>query len=250
MLSIKNLKVEVEDKALLNGFNLEVKKGEIHAIMGPNGAGKSTLSKVISGHPNYKVIEGEIFYKGKDLLKLSPDERALLGIFVSFQYPIEISGISNFDFLYSSYNLINKAKGNAELSKKDFEVLLNEKLSLLDMKQEFTSRNINEGFSGGEKKKNEILQMALFSPELAILDEIDSGLDVDALRVITDKVKSLKTKDNSFILITHYQRLLNYIVPDFVHVLIGGGIIKTGGAKLAKEIEERGYDWMTEEIDG
>ena len=247
MLKIIDLKVAIDDKILLDGFNLHIKKGEIHAIMGPNGAGKSTLSKVISGHSKYKVLEGDILYYGNSLLDLSPDERALKGIFVSFQYPIEISGISNFEFLYACYIARQKKRGQQPIDKKDFDILLKSKLDLLDIKREFVKRSINEGFSGGEKKKNEILQMALFSPQLAVLDEIDSGLDVDALKIITNKIKALKTEDNSYILITHYERLLNYISPDYVHILCDGKVIKTGGADLASEIERRGYDWLIEE---
>lgn len=249
MLKIKNLKVEVEGKVLLDGFNLNIEKGQIHALMGPNGAGKSTLSKVLSGHPKYKVIEGEIYYLGKNLLDLSPDERSLEGVFVSFQYPLEVSGISNFEFLHASYNAQMKAKQSKVLSKEEFEILLYTHIERLGIKKEFVKRSINEGFSGGEKKKNEILQMALFSPKLSVLDEIDSGLDVDALKVITEEIKSLKTRENGYILITHYERLLNYIVPDYVHVLIKGKIVKTGKIELAKEIEKRGYDWITEEKD-
>lgn len=242
MLKIKNLKVEIDGKILLEGFNLHVKEGEVHAIMGPNGAGKSTLSKVISGHPKYKVSEGEISFFGKDLLELSPVDRALLGIFVSFQYPVEIDGVSNFEFLFTSLNSRRKSENKAEVSKADFEKILDEKMSLLEMKKEFVFRNVNEGFSGGEKKKNEILQMALFSPKLSILDEIDSGVDVDALKVITDKIRSLKTEKNSYILITHYDRLLNYIKPDFVHILFNGKVVKTGTSQLAQEVEKYGYD--------
>ena len=247
MLKIKNLKVEIDGKTVLSGFNLHVKEGEIHAIMGPNGAGKSTLSKVISGHPKYIVSEGEITYFGRDLLSLSPVDRALLGIFVSFQYPVEISGVSNLEFLFSSCNARRRHEKQKELSRKEFLVLLHEKMDLLSMKNEFVQRNVNEGFSGGEKKKNEILQMALFSPKLSVLDEIDSGVDVDSLKVLTDKMKALKTSENSYVLITHYQRLLNHICPDYVHVLYNGKVIKTGGPELAKEIEAQGYDHILED---
>ena len=246
MLNIRDLEVEIDSKTLIREFHLNVRRGETHVIMGPNGAGKSTLSKVISGHPKYKVVKGEIFYKKKNLLTQLPEERALNGVFVSFQYPIEISGISNFEFLHTSYNEMQKANDKKTIGKEEFKKnLLFEKMDFLGMKKElFIKRNINEGFSGGEKKKNEILQMALFSPELCVLDEVDSGLDIDALKLITKKIKSLRTKDNSFILITHYQRLLNYITPDFVHILVDGKLMKTGEAGLAKEIEKKGYDWL------
>lgn len=235
MLNIKNLQVKINEKTLIEDLNLKVNPGEIHAVMGPNGAGKSTLSNVIAGYPDYTTY-GEIFYNNKDLFKLSIEERALEKIFVSFQHPIEIGGISNFDFLYACY------KAREEISKTDFEILLNKKLQQLEISKDFVHRNLNEGFSGGEKKKNEILQMALFMPKLSILDEIDSGLDVDALKVLTKNILNIKSPDTSIILITHYTRLLNYIKPDFVHILKNGKIIKTGNYNLALEIENKGYD--------
>lgn len=242
MLKIENLSVKVDNKVLLKGFNLEVKKGEIHVIMGPNGAGKSTLAKVLAGLPSYEVIEGSIFYNGEDLLKLLPEERSRKKMFVSFQYPIEINGISNFEFLHSSYNKQQKANNRETLNKKAFEALLDQKMELLGIREEFKKRSINESFSGGEKKKNEILQMVLFNPNIAILDEIDSGLDVDAIKKISEVLLSLKTKENSLIFITHYMQLLNYITPDFVHILSGGRLIKTGTFDIAKEIEAKGFE--------
>jgi Fe-S cluster assembly ATP-binding protein len=242
MLEIKNLKVEIKGKILLKNFNLAVKEGEVHAIMGPNGAGKSSLSKVLAGHPKYQVVEGEIWYKGESLLDLPPEKRALSGLFVSFQYPIEISGLTNFEFLFTSFNLRKKVLKEEPISKAAFEKLLEEKLNLLQMRGEFIRRGVNEGFSGGEKKKNEILQMALFSPDLAVLDEIDSGMDIDGLKVISENINSLKTKKNSFLIITHYQRLLSYVKADYVHILKEGKLVKTGGPELAKEIEKKGYE--------
>jgi Fe-S cluster assembly ATP-binding protein len=242
MLGIKNLKVEIEGKTLLKNFNLKIKKGEVHALMGPNGAGKSSLSKVLAGHPKYQIVEGEISYNGIIISDMPPEQRSLMGLFVSFQYPVEISGISNFDFLFTSFNIRKKAKEEEPIDKEAFEKLLEEKLQLLQMKREFITRGINEGFSGGEKKKNEILQMALFSPELAVLDEIDSGVDIDSLKVISENLNNLKTKKNSFLIITHYERLLSYVPVDYVHILKEGQLVRTGGAELAKEIEKKGYE--------
>ncbi len=241
MLKIKNLSVKVGDKVLLKDFNLHVKKGEVHVIMGPNGAGKSTLAKVIAGFPGYEVIAGSIFYNGEDLLALTPEERARKKLFVSFQYPLEISGITNFDFLFTAYNKQQKANNKEALNKKAFEILLDEKMKELEIRKEFKKRSINDGFSGGEKKKNEILQMALFNPALSILDEIDSGLDVDALKKITEILLKLRAKDNSYVFITHYPSLLDYINVDFVHILSSGKLIKTGDLALAEEIGKKGF---------
>ncbi|OIP70093.1 MAG: Fe-S cluster assembly ATPase SufC [Oscillatoriales cyanobacterium CG2_30_40_61] len=242
ILSVKNLTANIDDKEILKGFNLEVKAGEIHAIMGLNGSGKSTFSKVLSGHPGYQVTGGEISFLGQDLLELAPEERALAGIFLAFQYPIEIPGVSNLDFLRVAYNAHQKHKGLEELDAFDFDELVREKLDIVKMRDEFLERSVNEGFSGGEKKRNEILQMALLEPKLAILDETDSGLDIDALRIVASGVNQLANENNALILITHYQRLLDYIVPDFVHVVSDGRIIKTGTKELALELEEQGYD--------
>ncbi|MGL4497901.1 MAG: Fe-S cluster assembly ATPase SufC [Planktothrix sp.] len=242
ILSVKNLTANIDDKEILKGFNLEVKAGEIHAIMGLNGSGKSTFSKVLSGHPSYQVTGGEINFLGQDLLELAPEERALAGIFLAFQYPIEIPGVSNLDFLRVAYNAHQKHKGLEELDVFDFDELVREKLDIVKMRDEFLERSVNEGFSGGEKKRNEILQMALLEPKLAILDETDSGLDIDALRIVASGVNQLANENNALVLITHYQRLLDYIVPDFVHVVSDGRIIKTGTKELALELEEQGYD--------
>jgi Fe-S cluster assembly ATP-binding protein len=244
MLEIKDLQVDVDGKPILKGLNLNIKKGEIHAIMGPNGAGKSTLAKVLSGDSSYEVAGGEIFFEGQNLLKLSPEERAHLGLFMSFQYPIEIPGVSNLQFLHSAYNAKLKAKGEVPISEEVFQKILDDKMALVDIRSEFKQRNLNEGFSGGEKKRNEILQMAVLSPKLAILDETDSGLDIDAMRIVAKGVNSLMGPDNALILITHYQRLLDYIQPDFVHVVMEGKIVHTGNSKLALELEEKGYDWL------
>lgn len=249
MLEIKNLHAKVQEQEILKGLNLEIKPGEVHAIMGPNGSGKSTLSKVIAGHPAYEVTEGSILYdinfEMKDLTELEPDERAKAGIFLAFQYPIEIPGVSNFDFLHTSFNSILEAHGSEKLDEESFRAFLQEKMKIVSMKPSFLDRPVNVGFSGGEKKRNEILQMAVLSPRLALLDETDSGLDIDALRIVAEGVNKLRTKDNAIVLITHYQRLLNYIEPDFVHVLAGGKIIETGDFNLAKSLEEKGYDWLT-----
>jgi len=249
MIKIEDLHVDIDGKQLIRGLNLEIKSGEVHAIMGPNGAGKSTLAKVLAGHPSYEITNGRITFQDKDLLSLEPDERAHLGLFMSFQYPVEIPGVSNIEFLRVALNAKRKAQGKPELPILDFEVLIDEKLALMEMKPEFKGRNLNEGFSGGEKKRNEILQMAVLEPILAILDETDSGLDIDALRVVARSVEKLKTPDRSILLITHYQRLLDYLKPDFVHVMLNGKIVKSGGPSLALELEEKGYDWLEEKGD-
>jgi len=249
MIKIKNLKAGIEDTLILNGINLEVKAGEVHAIMGPNGSGKSTLASVIAGKEDYEVTEGEIDFEGEDLLELPPEERANKGVFLSFQYPVEIPGISVSNFIKTSINERRKAKGLEPMPTPKLLKMMREKMELLSIKEGYLSRNMNEGFSGGEKKRNEIFQMAMLEPKLAILDETDSGLDIDALRIVANGVNKLKTKDNATIVITHYQRLLDYIVPDFVHVLHDGRIIKSGGATLAHELEEKGYDWITKEAD-
>jgi Fe-S cluster assembly ATP-binding protein len=242
ILSVKNLTASINDTPILKGLNLEIKAGEIHAIMGPNGSGKSTFSKVLSGHPAYEVTGGEVTFLGQNLLELPPEERAIAGIFLAFQYPIEIPGVSNLDFLRVAYNSKRKHLGLAELDAFDFEDLVTEKLDIVKMRPEFLERSVNAGFSGGEKKRNEILQMAILEPKLAILDETDSGLDIDALRIVANGVNELANSDNAMLVITHYQRLLNYIVPDFVHVMESGRIIKTGNKELALELEETGYD--------
>ena len=245
MLEIKNLTVTIDGKAILKGFSLKVNAGEIHAIMGPNGAGKSTLAKVLAGHPAYEITGGEIWFKGQDLLELEPEERAHLGLFMSFQYPVEISGVSNSQFLRTSYNALRKARTEEPLNEADFEKLLDEKMSEMEIRSEFKERNLNEGFSGGEKKRNEILQMAILRPEMAILDETDSGLDIDAMRIVACGVKKLMSRDMGLILITHYQRLLDYIQPHIVHVMVDGKIQQSGNASLALELEKKGYDWLT-----
>ena len=249
MIKIKNLKAGIEDTLILNGINLEVKAGEVHAIMGPNGSGKSTLASVIAGKEDYEVAEGEIDFEGEGLLELPPEERANKGVFLSFQYPVEIPGISVSNFIKTSINERRKAKGLEPMPTPKLLKMMREKMELLSIKDGYLSRNMNEGFSGGEKKRNEIFQMAMLEPKLAILDETDSGLDIDALRIVANGVNKLKTKDNATIVITHYQRLLDHIVPDFVHVLHDGRIIKSGGATLAHELEEKGYDWITKEAD-
>lgn len=246
MLSIKNLKAGIEGKEILKGINLEVKAGEVHAIMGPNGSGKSTLSNVLAGRENYVVTEGEIKFKGKDLLELSPEDRAREGLFLAFQYPVEIPGVSNVNFLKTAIAEIRQYKGLPPLEAKDFLKLLKEKQALVELQGTLANRSVNEGFSGGEKKRNEIFQMAMLEPTLAVLDETDSGLDIDALRVVANGVNKLRSKDRSFVVITHYQRLLEYIVPDFVHVLYNGRIVKSGTKELALELEEKGYDWIKE----
>ncbi len=249
MLKIKDLKAGIEENQILKGLNLTIKAGEIHAIMGPNGSGKSTLSAVIAGNENYEVEEGSIEFEDEDLLDLSPEERAHKGVFLSFQYPVEIPGISVSNFIKTSINERRKALGIEKLSTPDLLKLMREKMELLSIQKGYLSRNMNEGFSGGEKKRNEIFQMAMLSPKLSILDETDSGLDIDALRIVANGVNKLKSKDNATIIITHYQRLLDYITPDYVHVLYNGRIIKPGGKELAHELESKGYDWITKEAD-
>ena len=248
MLEIKDLHAGVDGKEILKGINLTVNEGEVHAVMGPNGSGKSTLAQVLAGHPGFEVTAGTVRYDGKDLLEMEPEERAQAGVFLAFQYPVEIPGVSNSYFLRSALNEIRQARGQEELDPIEFIDLMEERLKLVDMDESMLSRSVNAGFSGGEKKRNEILQMAVIEPRLAILDETDSGLDIDALRVVADGVNKLRRPDNSTIVVTHYQRLLNYIVPDYVHVLVDGRIVKSGGKELAYELEERGYDWVTEEV--
>jgi Fe-S cluster assembly ATP-binding protein len=247
MLIIKNLHAEVEEKQILKGIELEVKKGEVHAIMGPNGSGKSSLASVLTGRENYHVTEGEVKFKGKDLLDMSPEDRAREGLFLAFQYPIEIPGVSNVNFLKTALAEIRTYRGLPPLDAKEFLRLSREKQKLVEFDAQLVNRSLNEGFSGGEKKRNEIFQLAMLEPSLAILDETDSGLDIDALRIVSQGVNKLRSKDNAFIIITHYQRLLEYIVPDFVHVLYNGRIVKSGTKELALELEEKGYDWLKEE---
>ena len=248
MLKIKNLHAQVEDKDILKGIDLEIKAGEVHAIMGPNGSGKSTLASVITGKEEYEMTEGQILFENEDLDEVSPEERAHKGIFMSFQYPIEIPGITTTNFIKTAINETRKAKGENDMPAKDMLKMLREKCDLLDIDQKFLSRSINEGFSGGEKKRNEIFQMAMLEPKLAILDETDSGLDIDALKIVANGVNKLKSEDNAILVITHYQRLLDHIVPDYVHVLFDGKIVKSGGKELAFELEKKGYDWIKEEI--
>jgi len=247
VLSVRGLTAEVEGTPILKGVNLEIKAGEIHAIMGPNGSGKSTFSKVLAGHPAYAVTGGEVIFQGKNLLEMEPEERAQSGVFMAFQYPLEIPGVTNLDFLRVAYNSRRKVQGLEELDAFDFDEVVQEKLDIVKMNPTFLNRSVNEGFSGGEKKRNEILQMALLEPKLAILDETDSGLDIDALKIVASGVNQLATPDNAILLITHYQRLLNYIVPDFVHVMADGRVITSGGKELALELESRGYEWVLEE---
>jgi len=247
MLEIKNLHASVEGNEILKGIDLTVKPGEIHAIMGPNGSGKSTLAHVLSGRDGYEVTAGEILYHGKDLIGMAPEDRAREGIFLAFQYPVEIPGISNTYFLRSSVNEIRKYHGQEEIDAVDFLKIVREKAKLVEMNEKLLNRPVNDGFSGGEKKRNEIFQMAVIEPELAILDETDSGLDIDALKIVASGVNKLKHDKNAFIVITHYQRLLNYIIPDYVHVLSAGRIVRSGGKELALELEEKGYDWLKEE---
>jgi len=244
LLEIKNLHANVEGTEILKGINLEVNAGEVHAIMGPNGSGKSTLASVLAGKEEYEVTQGEVLYNGKNLLELSTEDRAREGVFLAFQYPVEIPGVSNTNLLKTAVNEIRKYRGEEELDSMDFLSLLKEKSKLVELDQKFLSRSVNEGFSGGEKKRNEIFQMAVLNPTLAVLDETDSGLDIDALRIVANGVNKLKTKENATIVVTHYQRLLDYIIPDFVHVLYKGKIVKSGGKEVAFELEEKGYDWI------
>ena len=248
MINIVNLHAEVEEKKILKGLNLNVKAGEIHAIMGPNGSGKSTLASILAGQEDYTVTAGNVEFDGKDLLELSTEDRARQGLFLAFQYPIEIPGVSNVNFLKSALNEIREYRGEEQISAKDFLALVKEKSALVELDSKLASRSVNEGFSGGEKKRNEIFQMAMLNPKLAILDETDSGLDIDALRIVANGVNKLRSPKNAAIIITHYQRLLDYIIPDFVHVLYDGRIVKSGGKELALELEEKGYDWIKEEL--
>jgi len=248
MLSIKNLHAGIEGKEILKGFSLEVKPGEVHAIMGPNGTGKSTLASVLAGREDYEVISGEVLFNGKDLLEMSPEDRAREGMFLAFQYPVEIPGVSNINFLKTALQEIRIYKGLPPLEAKDFLKLVKDKQALVELQGSLANRSVNEGFSGGEKKRNEIFQMAMLEPCLGILDETDSGLDIDALRIVANGVNKLRSNERSFIVITHYQRLLDYIVPDFVHVMYNGKIVKSGPKELALELEEKGYDWIKEEV--
>lgn len=249
MLQIKNLHASVEDKDILKGINLSVNAGEVHAIMGPNGAGKSTLASIIAGNEKYEVSEGEILLEGEDISELAPEERAHKGVFLSFQYPVEIPGVSVTNFMKTAINESRKANGLNEMPANEMLKLIREKSELLEIDRKFLSRSLNEGFSGGEKKRNEIFQMAMLEPKLAILDETDSGLDIDALRIVANGVNKLKSQNNAVVVITHYQRLLDYIIPDFVHVLMDGKIVKSGGKELAYELEEKGYDWIKAELE-
>jgi len=248
MLQIKNLHASVEDKEILKGINLEIKAGEVHAIMGPNGSGKSTLSAVIAGNENYEVTEGTVELEGEDLADLAPEERAHKGVFLSFQYPVEIPGVSVTNFMKTAINETRKANGKEDMPANEMLKLIREKSELLEIDRKFLSRSLNEGFSGGEKKRNEIFQMAMLEPKIAILDETDSGLDIDALKIVANGVNKLKNENNAVLVITHYQRLLDYIVPDYVHVLMNGKIVKSGGKELAYELEEKGYDWIKAEL--
>ena len=248
MIKITNLHASIDGKEILKGLNLEVKAGEVHAIMGPNGAGKSTLASILAGRQEYEVTEGSVDFEGKDLLEMATEDRAREGMFLAFQYPVEIPGVSNVNFLRTSLNEIREYRGEDPISAKDFMALVKEKSKIVELDPKLASRSVNEGFSGGEKKRNEIFQMAMLNPKLSILDETDSGLDIDALRIVANGVNTLKSKDNASIVITHYQRLLDYIVPDFVHVLYDGRIVKTGTKELALELEEKGYDWIKAEF--
>lgn len=249
MLEIKNLHVSIEGKEILKGINLKINKGEVHAIMGPNGSGKSTLAQVLAGREEYKITKGEVIFQGMNLLEMSPEDRARAGFFLAFQYPVEIPGVSNTNLLKTALNEIRKAKGEEDLDTMEFLTLIKEKMKLVEMDQSLLSRAVNENFSGGEKKRNEIFQMAVLNPKLAVLDETDSGLDIDALKIVANGVNELKSKDNSIIVVTHYQRLLNYIIPDYVHVLYKGKIIRSGTKELALELEDKGYDWIKENSD-
>jgi Fe-S cluster assembly ATP-binding protein len=244
MLEVRNLQVKAEDKQILRGINLTVNRGEVHAIMGPNGSGKSTLARALAGHPGYQVTSGEVLFEGKDLLDMSPDERAREGVFMAFQYPVEIPGVNNAYFLKAAVNARRKHQGLEELDAIDFMKVIREKAKILQVDETMLQRSVNEGFSGGEKKRNEIFHMAVLEPALAILDETDSGLDIDALKIVSSGVNAMRNKDRAFIVVTHYQRLLNYIVPDFVHVLSDGALVRSGGRELALELEEKGYGWL------
>lgn len=248
MLSINNLHASIDGKEILKGLNLEVKAGEVHAIMGPNGAGKSTLASVLAGREEYEITEGSVDFDGKDLLELATEDRAREGLFLAFQYPVEIPGVSNINFLRTALNEIREYKGEEQISAKDFMAMVREKSKIVELDSKLANRSVNEGFSGGEKKRNEIFQMAMLEPKLAILDETDSGLDIDALRIVANGVNTLKSPTNATVVITHYQRLLDYIVPDFVHVLFDGKIVKSGPKELALELEEKGYDWIKAEL--
>lgn len=250
MLIINNLQASVEGKEILKGINLTVNAGEVHAIMGPNGSGKSTLASVLAGRADYEITGGEVLFDGKDLLEMSPEERSHEGVFLAFQYPVEIPGVSTANFLKTALNEVRKHRGEEQLDAMDFLKLMKEKAKLMEIDMTFLQRSLNEGFSGGEKKRNEIFQMAMLDPKLSILDETDSGLDIDALKIVSNGVNTLRSKDNASIVITHYQRLLDYIIPDFVHVLYNGRIVKSGGKELALELEARGYDWVKEEANG
>ena len=249
MLKIKGLKAEIEGKEILKGLNLEVNPGEVHAIMGPNGSGKSTLASVLAGREEYEVTAGSVHFEGKDLLELAPEERAGEGVFLAFQYPVEIPGVSNINFIKTAVNEVREYRGLPNLETKEFMTLLKEKQQLVELSGKLANRSVNEGFSGGEKKRNEIFQMAMLDPKLGVLDETDSGLDIDALRIVSHGVNELKSKDNAFVVVTHYQRLLDYIIPDYVHVLLDGKIVKTGSKELALELEEKGYDWIIKELE-
>lgn len=248
MLHIKNLIAKIDNKQILNGLSLDVKPGEVHAIMGPNGSGKSTLASVLAGREEYEVMGGEVSFNGEDLLEMSPEERARKGLFLAFQYPVEIPGVSNANFLKTALNEVRKANGKDPLDSKEFLILMKERMKWVEMDKSMTQRSVNEGFSGGEKKRNEVFQMAMLEPTLSVMDETDSGLDIDALRIVANGVNALRNKERSFIVITHYQRLLEYIVPDFVHVLYNGRIVKSGTKELALELEAKGYDWIKEEV--
>lgn len=248
MLSIKNLQAKIGDKQILNGINLEVRPGEVHAIMGPNGSGKSTLASVLAGREEFEVTEGEVIYNGKNLLEFSPEDRAREGVFLAFQYPVEIPGVSTINFMKTAVNQIRKYRGQETLDAVSFLGVMKEKMKLVEIDQSLLNRSLNEGFSGGEKKRNEIFQMAMLEPKLSILDETDSGLDIDALKIVANGVNTLRTNNNATIVVTHYQRLLEYIVPDFVHVLYKGKIVKSGGKELAIELEAKGYDWIKDEV--
>lgn len=250
MLEIKNLHARVEEKEILRGINLTVRPGEVHAIMGPNGSGKSTLASVLAGREDYEVTEGSVEFLGEELLEMEPDERAHQGVFLAFQYPVEIPGVSNVYFLRSAVNAIRKARGQEEMDSLSFMKFIKDKIKLLGLKEELLSRSVNEGFSGGEKKRNEIFQMAVLEPKLCVLDETDSGLDIDALQTVANGVNALRSPERGFVVVTHYQRLLNYIVPDFVHILMDGRIVKSGGKELALELEEKGYGWIEQELAG